>query len=125
MNRNKSLLPMKLIRIDPAAKTVETVESTGTGTDCQRLMNCQLIDICARQPNGDALIVDDEALDLDPQPPAFSFNGYGPIHGIAILTGVDGKGGTAEPAFTLDQVRRGTKWLGEIYTQPQVFVLTW
>ena len=72
---------MRLIKIDPTAQTVEAVETNGQLQDLYQLIGCRTIDVCARQPNGDALTVDDEALLDEPQPPAFVFNGYGPIHG--------------------------------------------
>ena len=111
---------MRLIKIDPQMRTVEAVESPGTLGDLYRLIDCRMIDVCARQDNGDSLTVDDEALYLEPQPPAFSFAGYGPIHGIALLTGTDDEGGTAEPAMTVEQATNSITWLGNVYTRPSL-----
>lgn len=113
---------MRLIKIDPQAKTVEAIETPGTLSDLYRLIDCRMIDVCARQDNGDSLTVDDEALYLEPQPPAFSFNGYGPVHGIALLTGTDDEGGTAEPAMTVEQATKCIAWLGDVYTRPSLTV---
>lgn len=116
---------MRLIKIDPQSKTVETVESTGTLQDMYRILGCQFIDVTARQENGDSLTVDDDALSLDPQPAAFSFNGSGPIHGVALLTGTDAEGACAEPLMSVSGAQNLIDWLGEIYTPPSVFVLSW
>ena len=116
---------MRLIKIDPLTKTVETVESSGTLQDMYRLIGCQFIDVCARQNNGDSLTVDDDALSLNPQPPAFSFNDFGPIHGVALLTGTDSEGSCAEPSMNVAQAESLIGWLGEIHTPASVFVLSW
>lgn len=116
---------MKLIKIDPQTQTVEAIESTGTLKDMYRLIDCRLIDVVARQDNGDSLTIDDESLDLEPQPAAFSFNGCGPIHGIALLTGTDDEGRCAEPSMSVLEAQSLISWLGEIYTKPSVFVTAW
>ena len=109
---------MRLIKIDPTAQTVEAVETNGQLQDLYQLIGCRTIDVCARQPNGDALTVDDEALLDEPQPPAFVFNGYGPIHGVALLTGCDEEGETIAPAMSLASVERAVQWHGHIHTEP-------
>jgi hypothetical protein len=114
---------MRLLKIDPQAQTVEAVETTGTLHDMYRLIDCRMIDVCARQDNGDSLTVDDEALYVEPQPAAFSFNGYGPVHGVALLTGTDEEGGTEEPAMTLEEAIGCITWLGDIYTRPTLTVV--
>lgn len=116
---------MRLIKIDPQSKTVEAIETPGTLGDLYRLIECRLIDVCARQLNGDSLTVDDEALYLEPQPPAFSFAGSGPIHGIALLTGTDDEGGTAEPTMTLEEATQCIEWLGNVYTRPSFIQVPW
>lgn len=115
---------MRLIKIDPQARTVEAIESNGTLGDLYRLIECRLIDVCARQDNGDSLTVDDESLDLDPQPAAFTFNGSGPIHGIALLTGTDEEGRTAEPITSLEEAIEHISWLGAIHTRPFISVMS-
>jgi hypothetical protein len=112
---------MKLIKIDPKAKTVEAIETSGTLEDMCRIIDCRLIDVCARQDNGDALTVDDEALYVEPQPAAFFFKGYGPIHGVALLTGCDDEGETDEPLTTVEQATRQIEWVGEVHTRPVLF----
>lgn len=113
---------MKLIKIDPQNRTVEYVESNGTLEDMYQLIDCRMIDVCARQRNGDALTIDDEALFLEPQPAAFSYNGFGRIHGVAILAGCDEEGATDEPATSLEEAKRNTRWLGEVQTSPMIIV---
>ncbi|MDB5243657.1 MAG: hypothetical protein JWP57_4282 [Spirosoma sp.] len=113
---------MRLIKIDPQAKTVEAIDSPGTLSDMYRLLDCRMIDVCARQDNGDSLTVDDEALYLEPQPHAFCFNGYGPIHGIALLTGTDEEGGTEGPAMSVEEASQCIEWLGYVYTRPSLTV---
>ncbi len=109
---------MKLIKIDPRTCSIEWVETTATLPELYRLIGCQTIDVCARQANGDALTVDDEALLDEPQPPAFSFNGFGPIHGVGLLTSVDDEGETIEPSMTLAEATKHVRWLGHIHTKP-------
>ncbi|GAB2547236.1 DUF3846 domain-containing protein [Spirosoma aerophilum] len=109
---------MKLIKIDPKTQTVEAIEAVGTLEEMYRIIECQFIDVCARQDNGDSLTVDDESLYQEPQPPAFSFNGSAPIHGVALLTGTDDEGGCAEPTMSVEQARECVSWLGEIITKP-------
>ena len=116
---------MKLIKIDPQNQTVEVVESSGALGDLYRLIDCRLIDVCARQPNGDSLTVNDEGLFLEPQPPAFSFKGSGVIHGIALLTGTDAEGGTAEPTMTVEEATQSIEWLGDVYTRPSLIQVPW
>ena len=113
---------MRLIKIDPQNQTVEAVESTGTLKDMYRIIDCQFIDVTARQSNGDSLTVDDDALSLDPQPAAFSFNGSGPIHGVALLTGTDDEGACAEPTMSVEQAVGCLTWLGDVYTKPSLTV---
>lgn len=114
---------MQLIKINPQTKTVEAIESTGVLGDLYRIIDCRMIDVCARQDNGDSLTVDDEALYLEPQPHAFTFNGYGPIHGIALLTGTDDEGGTEEPTMSLEEAEKSIRWLGDVYTKPSLMVV--
>jgi hypothetical protein len=115
---------MKLIKIDPQNRTVEAIETPGTLQDMYEILDCRMIDVCARQDNGDALTIDDEALFLEPQPAAFSYNGYGRIHGVALLTGCDEEGETCEPTATIDEVIRNTKWLGGVHTIPFLTVIS-
>ena len=115
---------MRLIKIDPQTRSVEPIELDG-GLDSFRLaIGCRLIDVCARQDNFDALTVDDDALYLDPQPAAFKFNGFGPIHGIAIVSGVDEEGDTQEPVMTVEEVQAAINWLGDIHTEPFIGVVS-
>jgi hypothetical protein len=116
---------MTLYQIDPQARTIEPVETEGGLDELVRLLDCRLIDVCARQDNRDALVVDDEALYNEPLPPAFRFAGYGPIHGPALLTGCNDEGETTTPAYSLAEARARIKWLGEVQTKPQMVVLGW
>ncbi len=109
---------MKLIKIDPATQTIEVIETAASLHDFYQIIGCRCIDVCARQGNGDALTVDDEALFQQPQPLAFSFGGYGPIHGIAVLAGCDDEGETTEPKISLDQAKRMVSWLAAAYSAP-------
>jgi hypothetical protein len=111
---------MKVIKIDPQTQTIEAIESSGTLRDMYRLIDCRFIDVCARQDNGDSLTVDDESLDSDPLPMAFSFNGIGPIHGVALLIGTDEEGDCTEPSMSIDQATEYVSWLGEIVTLPSI-----
>ena len=115
---------MKLIKIDPQNHTVEVVETPGTLQDMYEILDCRIIDVCARQDNGDALIIDDEALFLEPQPAAFSYNGYGRIHSVALLTGCDEEGETCEPIATLEEVTSKLVWLSDVYTKPSIVVFS-
>ena len=116
---------MNFIKIDPQARTVTSVESDASNESFCQLIGCQFLDVCARQDNDDALLIDDDALSLDPQPPAFSFNGFSPIHGVAIVAGCDEDGKTTEPVYTVEQVLRQIKWLGSVYSKPMIFVSSW
>ncbi|KAA9341197.1 DUF3846 domain-containing protein [Larkinella humicola] len=109
---------MKLIKIDPAAQTIEVIDTAATLHDFFQIIGCRCIDVCARQGDGDALTVDDEALFQRPQPLAFSFGGYGPIHGIAVLSGSDEEGETTEPKMGIEAAKRMVSWLGAAYTAP-------
>jgi hypothetical protein len=122
---NQKRKSMKLIKIDPQNRTVEYVESSGTLADMYRLIDCRMIDVCARQDNGDALTVDDEALYLEPQPAAFMYNGFGRIHGVALLTGCDDEGGTAEPVTSLEEATELVQWLGDVHTRPTLIVISY
>lgn len=115
---------MRLIKIDPNTQTIEYVETPGKYNNLRELIECRMIDVCARQDNGDSLTVDDEALFQEPQPFAFRFGNYGqPIHGIALLTGTDEEGRTAEPTMTLEQAQDSVEWMGNVYTSPSFTVV--
>lgn len=116
---------MNFIKIDPQARTVTIVEGDGSNESFCSLIGCESLDACARQDNYDALLIDDDALSLDPQPPAFSFNGYGPLHGTAIVAGCDEDGKTIEPAFTVEQVLKRITWLGSVRTNPVILWTAW
>jgi hypothetical protein len=116
---------MRLIKINPETRTVEHLDSAGNLNAMREAIGCQWIDVCARQDNGDALTVDDEALFLEPQPAAFHFDGYGPIHGIAILSGTDEEGETIEPAMSLEEATEKVQWVGRIHTEPQLTIVSW
>lgn len=113
---------MNFIKIDPQTRTVSIVESDGSNESFCRLIGAQFLDVCARQDNHDALLMDDDALNSDPQPQAFEFDGFGPLHGIAIVTGCNWDGKTTEPAYTVEQIAERVTWLGGIHTKP---VLQW
>lgn len=92
---------IKAISINPIQKTIEEVEIKANSLPpLYEHIGCQTIDFVCRMPKGDALIVDDEALLHEPQPPAFRF-GYYPyrIHGIALVMGSDNKGCTTDPNY--------------------------
>ena len=116
---------MKLIKIDPVNRRISSEESDGSHQWFYQQINCRLLDVCARQPSRDALVVDDESLEADPQPPAFLFDGFGPVHGIAIVTGCEREGALTEPAFTLAEVTERVSWLGAIYINPDIRVTSW
>ena len=113
---------MQLIKIDHTTRTVEAIETTATLEEMYRIIGCDYIDVCCRQDNGDALTVDDEALLGEPQPSAFAYGSCYPIHGIALLTGVDEDGETAEPLTSLEEVHQKVTWLGDVETEPSIEV---
>ena len=118
---------IKLISIDPSKQTIEEVEIQANNLKAlYQHIGCHTIDFVCRTPKGDALIVDDEALLHEPQPPAFRF-GYYPyrIHGIALVAGSDSNGRTVEPKLTLQQVRNLVKFLGDVQTEPIMKVYSW
>jgi hypothetical protein len=115
---------MRLIKINPETRTVEHFDSKGDLNAMREAIGCQWIDVCARQDNGDALTVDDEALLHDEQPVAFHFNGFGPIHGIAILSGTDEEGETIAPAMSLEEATQKVEWAGHIHTEPALFIMS-
>ncbi len=113
---------MNFIKIDPWTRTVAVVAGDGSNRSFCNLIGCQFLDVSARQDNRDALLIDDDALSLYPQPPAFTFDGFSPTHGIAIVAGSNWNGKTTEPAFTVDEVVQRIDWLGNVYTQPAISV---
>ncbi|CCH57568.1 hypothetical protein BN8_p06754 (plasmid) [Fibrisoma limi BUZ 3] len=115
---------MNFIKIDPYACTVTTVEGDGSNESFCQLLGSEFWDVCARQHNHDALLVDDDALSRNPQPPAFSFDGIA-VHGIAIVTGCDWDGKTTEPTFTVEQVVERITWLGAVQTKPALVWKAW
>ncbi|RIV17426.1 hypothetical protein DYU11_31720 [Fibrisoma montanum] len=118
---------IKAISIDPTKRTIEEVEIEARNLGVlYNHIGCRTIDFVCRMPNGDALIVDDEALLSDPQPPAFKFAYFlHRIHGIALVVGSNKNGHTIEPKLTFQQVRNLTKFLGEVRTEPFMNVLSW
>ncbi|MBO0936446.1 hypothetical protein J2I47_07790 [Fibrella sp. HMF5335] len=118
--------PFKVISIDPTRRVVEEVELNANSLRAiYDHIGCQCIDIICRQPNGDALTVDDEALLVDPQPPAFRFEGFcGRIHGKAIVTGCNKRGNTISPKMTVDEVRRKVQFIDDVYTEPLIMVMS-
>jgi hypothetical protein len=115
----------KVISIDPTRQVVEEVELNVNNLQALYThLDCQTIDVVCRQPNGDALTVDDEALLVEPQPPAFQFEGYtGRIHGKAIVSGCNKRGNSTAPRMTVEEVRQKVRFLGSVYTEPfMVFI---
>ena len=119
--------PIKAISIDPAKRTIEEVELMANSLPAlYEHIGCRTIDFVCRMPNGDALIVDDEALLSEPQPPAFKFAYFTyPIHGIALVVGCNSRGRTIAPTLTIHQVRNLVKFLGDIHTEPTIGVYSW
>ena len=118
-------LLMKVISIDPTRQVIEEIELEANSLRAiYDHIGCQCIDIVCRQPNGDALTVDDEALLVEPQPPAFQFAGYyGRIHGIALVTGCDDEGNTIAPTSTVEEIRQKVRFIGDVYTRPFLTVV--
>ncbi|RYC66570.1 DUF3846 domain-containing protein [Spirosoma sordidisoli] len=118
---------IKAISIDPAKRTIEEVEIEANNLEVlYNHIGCTTIDFVCRMPNGDALIVDDEALLTQPQPPAFKFAYFQyPVHGIALVVGSRKSGRTIAPKLTLRNVRNLVKFLGDIHTEPIINVLSW
>lgn len=118
---------IKAISIDPTKRTIEEVEVEANQLSAlYQHIGCRTIDFVCRMPNGDALIVDDEALLTEPQPPAFKFAYFlHRIHGIALVVGSNRNGRTIEPKLTLQQVRNLTKFLGDVRTEPFMNVISW
>jgi hypothetical protein len=118
---------IKAISIDPTKRTIEEVEIEANNLSAlYSHINCRTIDFVCRMPNGDALIVDDEALLSEPQPPAFKFGYFQyPVHGIALVVGSSKSGRTIAPKLTLRNVRNLVKFLEDIHTEPTINVLSW
>ena len=118
---------IKLISIDPTKQIIEEVEIQANSLQAlYKHIGCHTIDFVARTVKGDALIVDDEALLHEPQPPAFKFGWYPyRINGIALVAGSDGDGSTIEPKLTLQQVHNLVTFLGDVHTEPVMKVYSW
>lgn len=117
---------IKAISINPTARTIEEIEIEASLSAYYKHIGCRTIDFVCRMPNGDALIVDDEALLSEPQPLAFKFAYFQyPIHGIALVVGCSTNGDTIGPKLTLQNVRNLVRFLGDIYTEPVINVLSW
>lgn len=118
---------IKAISIDPTTKTIEEVEIEANNlVALYKHIGCRTIDFVCRMPNGDALIVDDEALLSEPQPPAFKFAYFlHRIHGKALVVGSNKNGRTIGPKLTIQNVRNLTKFLGEVRTEPFIDVISW
>jgi len=110
----------KVISIDPTRQVVEAVEiNINSLSALYAHIGCRTIDFVCRQPTGDALIVDDEALLMEPQPPAFRFGNYWyRIHGIAIVVGCDDEGNSIAPVMTVEEVHSRVRFLGNAHTEP-------
>ncbi|RYC66494.1 DUF3846 domain-containing protein [Spirosoma sordidisoli] len=116
----------KVISIDPTRQVVEEIElDVNNLRALYEHIGCRTIDVVCRQPNGDALTVDDEALLVEPQPPAFEFEGFsGSIHGIAIVSGCNRNGRSTAPKMTVEEVREKVKFIGDVYTEPFLMVVS-
>ena len=107
----------------PSTKqTIEEVEIKADSLSAlYQHIGCRTIDFVCRMPTRDALIVDDEALLSDPQPPAFKFAYFPqPIHGIALVIGSTNQGRAIDrqrptAKLTLQQVRNLVKFLGDVH----------
>ena len=118
---------IKVISIDPIKQTIEEVEIKADSLSAlYQHIGCRTIDFVCRMPTRDALIVDDEALLSEPQPPAFKFGYFQqPIHGIALVVGSTNQGRTIAPKLTIQQVRNLVKFLGDVHTEPFITVISW
>lgn len=110
----------KVISIDPTRQVVEEVDiNINSLSALYAHIGCRTIDFVCRQSTGDALIVDDEALLTEPQPPAFRFGNYWyRIHGIAIVAGCDEEGNSIAPIMTIEEVRSRVRFIGNAHTEP-------
>ena len=102
---------MKFILIDAANQEVREVEHDGSLASLYELVQCRTVE-AIRTPLFD-MYVDEESLMTDTPPPIFMIDGYQyPVFGNALLHTVDHKGNTVPASISLDDAKRGVKWIG-------------
>lgn len=68
----------------------------------------------------ETLWVDDEALELNPQPDKFIFKGYDtPLAGNGVICGNDDQGRAISSLLEVEEVRERVFWCGSRYVEPQ------
>ncbi|MGM9508824.1 DUF3846 domain-containing protein [Larkinella sp. GY13] len=119
-------MQISVIKIDVYTESVYAIEINANSLkDLYKAVGCQTIDFVARQQNGDALCVDDEALLEEAKAPCFRFMGYPSIIcGNALVIGSDSEGGSTTPRTTLEEVRQRVRFLGFRDVQPAIVVIS-
>lgn len=114
---------MKAHLIDPAKRTVTTVElpdSKDRLTAIYRHLHCDTFDV-AGLPNGDSVYVDDEGL-LKPMQHFFAVRGMPePFAGRGLVMGTDSRGHSVNPIISLAELTRQVKFI-ELITKDVAMV---
>lgn len=104
MNANRKLF--RGLLINPVAKTVTEVQTSGELQELYRLLECRTVEIVPVSDGGETLWIDEEGLYAEPPKEFFSFLGHetNPLCGNGLILGSDGKGGHADCRLPLKLV---------------------
>lgn len=116
---------IKVIKIDPAARTVTDEEIEMGLAATYAAIGCTAVTRVVLDSQND-LWLDDNGLLLNPQPEKFLLGNYAqPLAGIGLVCGYDEEGNTISTTVTADQVIPFVQWLGAQHVEPEVFFMSW
>jgi hypothetical protein len=117
---------LQVYLIDVISRCVSVVPYDGSLKRLYELIDCDLIDSTARQPNRDGIFCTDMLPD-EPQLPAFRLRSTGQIlYRNGVWAGCDREGNTVSPATPLEQVQRDIEFLGLIpYRPTPIRIIAW
>lgn len=119
-----------LLKIDPYLETIYSVDVADTLTDVCRQIGARRLTVAGQQPVisyipqlvdcPDAAYCDEEAIHVEPLPPAFRLRSSGHvIYGCALWHRVTEEGHLQPPAWTLKQLTVQVEFLGFRPVDPQ------
>ena len=116
---------MRGILIDPFAKTIEEVDTTGKLPEIYSMLGVELITI-VHIGESDVLFLDDEGLFVprDEQEYFYWSGSNQPYAGKGLIIGTDEEGDSTEAEIDLEEVKQRVRWLDKTMFDPEDFIET-
>lgn len=116
---------IKVIKIDPAARTVTDEEIERGLAATYAAIGCSVVTRVVLDTQND-IWLDENGLLHDPQPEKFLLGDYPqPLAGTGLICGYDAAGNTIGTTVCAAQVIPFVQWLGARHVEPEVFFMSW